>query len=393
LSEASKRIVVGLLAVFIGLVCAGKEHANGFDIIPSIAVKGEYNDNIFVTQSGEIDDYITTLSPGIELEQRTERLNLRLSGRIDGLIYTDNNDLNHIDQDYAGRVHYQLTPRMGGGFESGYLRDSRPDRDIQTTGLVLGADIRHRQRFRAFGDYLLTEKTAAAISYAYSKEEFDEAPLNDFSSHTADIGFTYNLETLWKSTLGRMNFGYTIVDYTSSKVDNYSATLGIERRLSELYRFVFDIGPRFTRTEFDIPAVAPNEVWGVRGQISLTYSGEYTNIRLNFSHDVQPASGRAGATERTGLSATIGRRFSDKFRSDLSASYYLNKSDQQEFAFSNIDENSFSIQPRLRYEFTRDMALEAYYAYTIIDDQVTDTERVQNIFYLLFTLRYPLLGS
>jgi len=384
---------VGLLAVFIGLVCAGKEHANGFDIIPSIAVKGEYNDNIFVTQSGEIDDYITTLSPGIELEQRTERLNLRLSGRIDGLIYTDNNDLNHIDQDYAGSVRYQLTPRMGGGFESGYLRDSRPDRDIQTTGLVFGTDIRHRQRFRAFGDYLLTEKTAAAISYAYNKEEFDETPLNDFSSHTADIGFTYNLETLWKSTLGRMNFGYTIVDYTSSKVDNYSATLGIERRLSELYQFVFDIGPRFTRTEFDIPAVTPNEVWGVRGQISLTYRGEYTNIRLNFSHDVQPASGRAGATERTGLSATIGRRFSDKFRSDLSASYYLNKSDQQEFAFSNIDENSFSIQPRLRYEFTRDMALEAYYAYTIIDDQVTDTERVQNIFYLLFTLRYPLLGS
>ncbi len=393
MSEASKRMAVGLLAVVIGLVCASNAHANGFDIIPSIAVKEEYNDNIFVTQSGEIDDYITTLSPGIELEQRTARLNLRLSGRIDGLIYTDNNDLNHMDQDYTGRVHYQLTPRMGGGFETGYLRDSRPDRDIPTTGLVLGTDIRHRLRFRAFGDYSLTEKTAAAISYAYNKEEFDEAPLNDFSSHTADIGFTHNLETLWKSTLGRMNFGYTIVDYTSSKVDNYSATLGIERRLSEFYRFVFDIGPRFTRTEFNIPWVAPNEVWGVRGQISLTYGGEYTNIGLNFSHDVQPASGRTGATERTGLSTRIGRRFSDKFRGDLSASYFLNKSDQAEFTLSNIDENSFRIQPRLRYEFTRDMALEAYYAYTIINNQVTDTQRVQNIIYFRFTLRYPLLGS
>jgi len=188
-----------------------------------------------------------------------------------------------------------------------------------------------------------------------------------------------------------MNFGYTIVDYTSSKVDNYSATLGIERRLSEFYRFIFDIGPRFTRTEFDIPWVATNEVWGVRGQISLTYSGEYTNFSLNFSHDVQPASGQTGSTERTGLSTSIGRRFSDKFRGDLSASYFLNKSEPQEFAFSDIEENSLRIQPRLRYEFTRDMALEAYYAYTIINDQVNDTERVQNIVYLRFTLRYPFL--
>lgn len=387
----SKKMAAGLLAVLIGLVSAGNARAGGFDIIPSIAVKEEYNDNIFVTQSGEIDDYITTLSPGIKLEQRTARLNLSLSGRLDGLIYMDNNDLNHIDQDYSGRVQYQLTPRMGSGFEAGYLLDSRPDRDIESTGLVLGTDIRHRLRFRVFGDYLLTEKTAATISYTYNKEGFDEAPLNDFFSHTADIGFTHNLETLWKSTLGRMNFGYTIVDYTRSKVDNYSATLGIERRLSEFYRFIFDIGPRFTRTEFDIPWVAPNEVWGVRGQISLTYSGEYTNIRLNLSHDVQPASGQTGSTLRTGLSTNIGRRFSDKFRGDLSASYFLNKTEQQGFAFSNIEENSFSIRPRLRYEFTRDMALEAYYAYTIIDDQVNDTERVQNIIYLRFTLRYPLL--
>ena len=391
MSVMSKKMAAGLLAVLIGLVSAGNARAGGFDIIPSIAVKEEYNDNIFVTQSGEIDDYITTLSPGIKLEQRTARLNLSLSGRLDGLIYMDNNDLNHIDQDYSGRVQYQLTPRMGSGFEAGYLLDSRPDRDIESTGLVLGTDIRHRLRFRVFGDYLLTEKTAATISYTYNKEGFDEAPLNDFFSHTADIGFTHNLETLWKSTLGRMNFGYTIVDYTRSKVDNYSATLGIERRLSEFYRFIFDIGPRFTRTEFDIPWVAPNEVWGVRGQISLTYSGEYTNIRLNLSHDVQPASGQTGSTLRTGLSTNIGRRFSDKFRGDLSASYFLNKTEQQGFAFSNIEENSFSIRPRLRYEFTRDMALEAYYAYTIIDDQVNDTERVQNIIYLRFTLRYPLL--
>lgn len=386
-------MAVVLLAVLIWLVSADSAFANGFDIIPSITVKEEYNDNIFVTQSGEIDDYITTLSPGIELEQRTARLNLHLSGRIDGLIYTDNHDLNHIDQDYWGRVRYQLTPRMRGGFESGYLIDSRPDRDIQTTGLVLGTDIRHRLRFRAFGDYSLTEKTAAAISYAYNKEEFDEAALNDFFSHTADIGFTLNLETLWRSTLGRMNFGYAIADYTSSKVDNYSATLGIERRLSEFYRFIFDIGPRFTRSVFDDPAVATNEVWGVRGQISLTYSGEFTAIRLNFSHDVQPASGRTGATERTGLSTNISRRFSDKFSGDLSAGYYLNKSDQQEFALSNIDENSFSIQPLLRYEFTRDMALEADYAYTIINDETANAERQQNLIFIRFEWRYPLLGS
>jgi len=388
-----RAIFIGCLALFLGMVFTNRAAADEFDIVPSIAVKEEYNDNIFLTAAGQTSDYITTLSPEIELEQRTARLNMSLTGRLVGLLYAENHALNHIDQDYSGRVHYQLTSRLQGGFDAGYLIDSRPDRDIESTGLVLGTDIRHRWRFRISGNYALTEKTHTAVSYAYNREKFDETPLSDFSSHTTDIGFTHNLETLWKSTQGRMNFGYTMVDYTTSRVDNYTVTLGLERRLSELYQFDFYIGPRFTRTTVDFPGVPANEVWGVRGNFGSSYRGEYVDVRISFLHDVQPASGRTGATERSGLSTSVGYRFTDKFRGDLSASYFINKSESQAFAFNDIEENTFRIQPRLRYDFTRDMTLEASYVYTIINNQVTDTQRSQNIVYLRFVFRYPLLGS
>lgn len=388
-----KRSLLGVFGLYLSIFITGQVWADGFNLIPSIALRQEYNDNIFFTESAEIDDFITTVSPGLEIEQRTERLDARVSGRVDGLLYFDHDELNDLDQNYAGRVEYQFTPRMRGSVDASYLRDSRADRDIDISGLVLGTDIRRRQHLGAAGNYALSEKAAIGTSYAYDKEEFDDVTDSDYNSHNVGLGLTYNLEALWQATIGRMNFGYVNVGYTNASVANYSLTFGIERALTEVYRLLVDFGPRFTRTEFDDSAIEDSEVWGVRGNIILSYRGEYMDMSLNFLHDVQPASGRAGSTERTGMTATVGYRFSDKFRAALSASYFMNRSERQEFALSDIEENSFRIQPRLRYEFTRDMALETFYSYTLIEDEEAATEREQNLIFIRFEWRYPLLES
>ena len=48
-----------------------------FNLIPSLAVREEYNDNIFFSYSDTIDDFITTVSAGLELTERTEQLDLK----------------------------------------------------------------------------------------------------------------------------------------------------------------------------------------------------------------------------------------------------------------------------------------------------------------------------
>ena len=62
--------------------------ADDFEIIPSVLVREEYNDNIFFTKNDKIDDFITTLAGSLELIERTERVNANLYGRVARFIFS-----------------------------------------------------------------------------------------------------------------------------------------------------------------------------------------------------------------------------------------------------------------------------------------------------------------
>jgi len=350
-------------------------------------------------------DFIATISPGLELTNRTERLDTRLSAQINNLIYYDNNELNSVDQDYTGRLRYRMTPRMDVSAEAGYTRDSRSDRDIEKTGLVLSTATRHRQHYSLSGQYMPSEKTAATVSYAYDQDDFDDSGFDDSRSHSTNLGFTHNISDLIPQTLGRMNLGYARYEFSDTTVDNYTWTIGASRDFTEIFSLLVDFGVRYTRSETEVQKRVPLEPfffriikdeekstgWGGVGQVALSYRGELTDGSLSFFQDVRAASGRTGATERTALVCKIGRRFTEKLRGNLSAGYYLNNSEGDDFAVEEIDEKTLRCQTRARYEFTKDIALEASYTFTTIRDSEEHSTTNRNLVFMRAVFQYPLL--
>ena len=63
--------------------------AQDVTLIPSINVRGEYNDNILFTRTNEKDDFLTTISPAFTLDHSTELLNLEAKAVVDLLRYAD----------------------------------------------------------------------------------------------------------------------------------------------------------------------------------------------------------------------------------------------------------------------------------------------------------------
>ncbi len=364
---------------------------DGLNITPFVALRQEYNDNIFFTDTDETDDFIATISPGLELTNRTERLDTRLSAQINNLIYYDNTELNSVDQDYTGRLRYRMTPRMDVSAEAGYTRDSRSDRDIEETGLVLSTATRHRQHYSLSGQYMPSEKTAATVSYAYDQDDFDDSEFNDSRSHSTNLGFTHNISYLVPQTLGRMNLGYARYDFPDSIVDNYTWTIGASRDFTEILSLLVDFGIRHTRSETEADSIKDDEKWGGVGQVALSYRGELTDGSLSFFQDVRAASGTTSATERTALVFEIGRRFTEKLRGNLSAGYYLNNSEGDDLAVEEIDEKTLRCQTRARYEFTKDIALEASYTFTTIRDKEEHTTTNRNLVFMRAVFQYPLL--
>ena len=413
-----KKITLYLFALALA-AGSGKAAADDFNLIPSISIKEEYNDNIFFDDGNEEEDFITTISPGLKLSNRTERLNAGLSARFDGISYFDNNDLNAIDQDYKGNLNYQLTPKTSVTADAGYKKDSRRDRDIEVidegtaTGLVQSDSTRIRHNGGFSFNSMLNETTAVNCSYSFAKDDFDDREDNDIRMHNLNLGFTHNLTFIDELTVGRLNFGYGRYDYLdgeitrsfltitdNSRIDYYSATIGVSRNISEIFSILADLGGSYTKSKyetsyeygqpFNFTQKENNSGTGMVARITTSYNGELTSGSLNFSHDVRASSGTSGATDRTSIELNISRRFTYELSGRISTEYYLNKADAGDYSKRGTDETTWRIRPSIRYNFTRDIFMEASYYFTKNKDKEDHTNIARNQFFIKISMDYPL---
>ncbi len=386
-----KKVILALCALLF--LNAGFWHtsvlADTDDLVLSIGVKEEYLDNIFFNPDDKVDDFITTLSPGIEVRKRSERLNAGFLVLLDAVIYIDNNDLNNLDQYYEGYAKYLLSERLSVEGTASYKDDSRPDRDVSETGLLLGIDVRKTQRYNGEIEYELSELSDVSFGYIYRKEDFDDVKRDDYDSHSAVGLWKYNLGSWMDGTWGNVKVNYSHYNYRFSQTDNYSATLGIEKELSELYKFYLDIGGRYSKYKFFEEEDLNINDDGAGGVLKtgVKYNGEYTNTNLYILHDIAPASGRGRTLERTSFIGNYRYRLTEKITGVLRGGYYWNRGD---VSFDPFDEKTIRISPQLIYSITNNLRVRASYSYTNINSKKIDDDRDRNDVFIRLAFNHTL---
>jgi hypothetical protein len=401
------RIAGRLLVLLPVLLLLTDALADEFKLTPSIAARQEYNDNIFFDTSRPKDSFITRVTPGLELIERTERLDLRLTGSLTPYVYWEDSSLNSVDQDYGGRVAYLLTPRLRVGAEAGVRVDHQPDRDILTTGFAYGDSRRIQQRYGGNSAYDFTERTSGSVSYVYSREDWrsNDPDLQDNHSNAVTLGLSRDLAAAKGVTVGLLNAGYARYTYETSKTDYWFGSVGLKQRLTEIFNVSADVGGRYTHSEFDVqrlvfvPPVFLTVVtgqendsgWGGLGHAAVEYAGEATRASVDASHDVAPLSGSTGVVQRTSLTFSGGHLLTEKLRLGLFTGVFRNKSGENEFSGQKIDEVSFTVNPSLRWEIYRDVTLEVGYSFTYVDYRDDDTAASRGLAYFQIAYGLPLL--
>ena len=373
--EVENRIVALLLGSMF--VWVPNSFADGGDtVIVSLGLKEEYSDNIFYDADDEESDYITTISPEIELRRSHERTSASLKGLLDIGRYSDNDELDEVDQRYSADLFHQLTDRFYFSGDASYIRDSRSDRDIDDTGLTLGTDVRKRQRYGVDIGYVLSEKSTISAAYLYKRDDFDDPNEVDSDTNKVELQLKYNLGDWFPLTTGLVTTSYARYEDSAMEVDYYNLLFGVERQLSELFSFYADLGGRYSRSKFD--AFFDDDVnFGGVAKVECRYKGEVTSGSAFFSHDLAARSGSTGGTERTSFVVSMRRRFAEKLTGRLSGGYYLNKTSRGEFSFGETDETTIRISPALTYRVTQNMNLEASYKYTHLKDKEKDDETTE----------------
>jgi hypothetical protein len=394
-----KKVTLAILLVALMFVYASEIMADEFKLIPSLAVRGEYNDNLFFTENDEKDDYITTVSARLELIERTQRLDLDLSATVSPFFYADYDDLDDVDQNYLGRVGYRISPLFGINANALYDVSNRRDRDIETAGLVLSNDERKRQEYGLGFDYTLTEKASMALSLGYLQDTWDTENLDqqDLEDYSAGLNFIYNLSQWWASTTGRLNFGFErykfeLLNTETSDTYNYFGTIGAQHWFSETVNLIVDLGVQYTDSDFLTPLLVEdnNTEFGGTGQAILEIRGELTRGSMRIGHAIRPGSGSGTTVERSDVVFNLRRRLAERSVIAIATGFYKNKADRGDYSFREIDENTYFIRPNIRWEFFENFTLEAGYDFVYVDDRVVDEDTKRNLVYLNIAYGLPL---
>lgn len=382
-----------LFVLGMGATAAG---AAEIRLTPMLGIREEYNDNLFFDSSdaSETRDRVTTFSPGIGIANRTERLNTLLQSRFTMMRYVRTDELDATDQEHTGRLSYLLSEKMRTAVEGAFTRDSRADRDIEATGLVIGTARRDRARYAFSADYTLSEKAGAALSYAYLDERFDSPDFVNSTAQDAGLGIRYDLSPFIPLAFARLNTAYGAYDFTDTHAVNYAVSAGASKQLSEAFSLSADIGRSRTRssseTVFGLFSMDERTTErGTIGNLTLAYEGEQASATIALVQDVRALSGRPGTTRRTSARISISRRFTYELTFGISAEYFLNKTGREQTAQTEIDEQTLRIQPLITYHVTRDLTLNASYRFTRLKDDAADQRSIQSMGYLGVSWQYP----
>jgi hypothetical protein len=393
-------------------------HADEFQLLPSVAEKGEYIDNLFLapTGSSKLHDFISTTSAGLHLLDNTEQLNIDLTGQVDQLLYRDNPSFNSTDQFYNGSLSYAFSPKFTLVFKGVYDSASSPDEWLYTSGLVLNALRREVSSENITGNYALTDKTFASLSYEHGEYWYKNDSVSDLAYDASNLSFVRDLTDVVDNLKGTLGLGYTRYSFTGLNVDNYEARVGLQYAIKEKWSFLVNGGARYTDSSFQVPTLtgygigfnpttgffyliptfAAQSVTSTGaapiGSATLSYTGETSSANLTFSRDIMPAYGSLGTVENTAVIASVSRKFTYELSGSFWAGYYTNTSKSQQYALTASDYTTWNAGPSIRYDFNKDMYLEGSYIFTKQDNNVSSGYTAYRDYFMLhFFLQHAIM--
>jgi len=224
-----------------------------FDLTPNLTIGETYDDNIYLDPDHEKSDYITTVSPALNLDLVGQHTRLGVRYAPTFVRYadeTDNNTVRHagtltFGQDLAQNLRFDLSDT--------YTKSEEP---IETVDTIV--DVRHTRRSyqRNTGSagfhYIFGPENSITAGYRHSLLKNDDPTIDD-----GRVQNPFATATLWLNVKNGLEFNYDYTDANFSRgvgisADDYTGQSGGVRYI---YRFNphqrCSIGYNLTTRNFD----------------------------------------------------------------------------------------------------------------------------------------------
>ncbi len=187
------------------------------ELTPSVSVSEVYDDNIDLDADNEKSDYITTVSPGLELHVLSEKTDFGLSYAPTFVWYKDYDDNNTTRHSGALTLLQELSEHWRFELSDTYIKSEEPLEETEgITGFRRTRNTYQRNRGNAAFYYTFGPDNVLNFGYRHYWLENDDLMLDDSTEQSPYASMTY-----WFNTRNglELSYSYTTVDF--SRDDNF----------------------------------------------------------------------------------------------------------------------------------------------------------------------------
>lgn len=407
-----------MMVLLLGSLFAVLLGTNAFaqlEVHPRITLEEEYTDNLFLTNTGEQEDWITTIEPGINLLFNSRSVELSLDYSLHYVSYVDNSDDNIDDFKDIQRADARAVFFGGRPFtltlSETITREALDERDSNAdfNELVNRSTV---YRTLAAPEYRLqlAPSFSLVFGYTYDRIDYAEAAGNDSEEH---IGSFSVVKELSSNTEIFVRYVYTV--HQSDIDDDFDLqnyVLGLTQQFGPRLRASIEGG--FSKVEYDNGFDSDDINWLLNANYRLS---EALTLGAGFEQSYV-TSATEGLTktrsanlnaiyEKNNLSAgaEIFWRFEDfvlTSREDTSLGARLDTTipltrvfnatfdaelERLNYEPENEDVDRLTFGAALGFEYRRFLASLGY-RYRIQDSDITANDYQTNIFTLSVSMRF-----
>ena len=255
-----------------------------FEFHPSLNLEEEYNDNLYLTDSNEEDDWITTVEPGFRLLFNNRSVDASIDYSLHYRFYLDNNQENEesfkdVQRANASALFFSGRPftlQLSESISREALDDRRNNADYND--LVNRTTVYHTvvtPQYRLEFDPTL----ALVLGYGYDRKDYVDPQGNDTEEHSGRV----NLEkTLSSATTVYGGYAYRVFnsDDPAKDFDRQDYNLGLRHQVGARTSVALQGG--FSNIEYDSGFSTDSITW--LGELSYQLSPAVV-LALSYSQD------------------------------------------------------------------------------------------------------------
>lgn len=374
-------------------------------IIPSLRLATRYDSNVYFVPGVDLEDYVTAMTPKLNLTHKTQWMDALVGGGATGEVYTKNPGLSYVggnanvDLNLDGAVN-QLVRGLGLRVSDAVVYTPQPLAFAQAGGSQLSqAFVQGLQPGRVNtlsntaqvdASYFFSPLMGVSVTYMDQRIRFGSsfsAPTGASQERLINTSF----QTLTSGLVGKPSPSDTVLlahQYQKGTFSNLQSD-GEDGGFSAqgaIARWSRSITPALRATiEGGFSVISPTSAVRPVAVASLRWDGQYTTVELSYARTVAPsflfASTPLLSQAVTGM---VKHKITEPLSVSLTGNYAINKSVPDS---SLIRFESYSVSPSLEYRISQNLTAMLSYTHSefqrAVSEKSFDFERKMVVLSLL----------